>query len=138
MARGLKNNNPLNIRHNKDVFQGEVIPSQDKAFKQFSSMAYGYRAAFVTLGTYLLRDRRNTISKIISAWAPPEDNNDTEAYITAVSRYAGISPNYVLTEKDGVLYQLIVSEMSRVENGQRAQFKDVEAGFKLQSKITTK
>ena len=51
--RGIRNNNPLNIRHSRDRFQGEVVPSRDGAFKQFSSMAYGYRAAFVTLATYL-------------------------------------------------------------------------------------
>ncbi|MDH6309399.1 hypothetical protein M2451_002715 [Dysgonomonas sp. PFB1-18] len=138
MSRGLRNNNPLNIRINSDKFQGEIIPSRDKAFKQFESMAYGYRAAFVTLGTYLSKYGRNTIRKIITAWAPPEDNNDTIAYINAVSKYSGISPDHVLTAQDGVLYKLIVAEMSRVENGQRAQFVDVEAGFKLQNKITGK
>ena len=138
MSRGLRNNNPLNIRINGDKFQGEIIPSRDKAFKQFESMAYGYRAAFVTLGTYLSKYGRNTIKKIITAWAPPEDNNDTVAYINAVSRYSGISPDHVLTAQDGDLYKLIVAGMSGVENGQRAQWKDVEAGFKLQNKITVK
>lgn len=43
-ARGLRNNNPGNIRINDDLFQGEVRPSKDKSFKQFETMAYGYRA----------------------------------------------------------------------------------------------
>ena len=54
IPRGLRNNNPLNIRHSADSFQGE-IKGEDKAFKTFISMAYGYRAAFVTLATYLSR-----------------------------------------------------------------------------------
>ena len=44
--RGLRNNNPLNIRHSADNFQGE-IKGDDKSFKTFSSMPYGYRAGFV-------------------------------------------------------------------------------------------
>ena len=42
LPRGLRNNNPGNIRRNSDVFQGEKT-SSDKEFKQFKSMAYEYR-----------------------------------------------------------------------------------------------
>ena len=41
LPRGLRNNNPGNIRRNSDVFQGEVNPSRDQQFKQFKTMAYG-------------------------------------------------------------------------------------------------
>ena len=51
-SRGLRNNNPLNIRKNADNFKGE-IKGKDKSFKTFSSLPYGYRAGFVILGTYL-------------------------------------------------------------------------------------
>lgn len=51
-ARGLRNNNPGNIRINNDLFQGEVGPSEDKSFKQFTTMAYGYRAMFKILSNY--------------------------------------------------------------------------------------
>ena len=37
--------------YHSDVFQGE-IQGNDKSFKTFSTMPYGYRAAFVTLATY--------------------------------------------------------------------------------------
>jgi hypothetical protein len=136
MARGLRNNNPLNIRHNKDVFQGEVTPSTDKSFKQFTSAAYGYRAAFVTLHTYLVKYKRDTIAKIIAAWAPPEDNNDTENYIKNVSERSKIDCDEVLTARDGDKYIRIVSAMCISENGKKANQADVEAGFKLQNRIT--
>ena len=67
MSRGLRNNNPGNIEKNRDKFQGEIIPSQDKRFKQFKSMAYGYRAMFVTQQTYLKEYKRDTVKKIITA-----------------------------------------------------------------------
>ena len=131
--RGLRNNNPLNIRHSRDRFQGEVVPGSDRAFKQFTSMADGYRAAFVTLATYLARGR-NTVEKIIRAWAPPTENN-TEGYINHVVQRSGVGRNKALTADSGGDYRKIVAAMSHCENGVPANMADVEAGFRLQSKI---
>ena len=131
--RGLRNNNPLNIRHSRDRFQGEVVPGSDRAFKQFTSRAYGYRAAFVTLATYLAHGR-NTVEKIIRAWAPPTENN-TEGYINHVVQRSGVGRNKVLTAESGGDYRKIVAAMSHCENGVPANMADVEAGFRLQSKI---
>jgi hypothetical protein len=131
--RGLRNNNPLNIRHNADVFQGEIKGS-DKSFKTFSSMPYGYRAAFVTLATYLSRGW-NTIEKIIAHWAPPNEN-DTGSYIAAVEIWSGVSRSKELTAADGADYILIVAAMSFVENGKNADISSVRTGFQLQTKIT--
>jgi hypothetical protein len=131
-SRGLRNNNPLNIRHNADVFQGE-IKGADKSFKTFSSMPYGYRAAFVTLATYLSRGW-NTVEKIISHWAPPNENN-TDSYIAAVEKWSGAPRNKELTTADGADYILIVAAMSFVENGKNANISEVKAGFNLQTKI---
>ena len=46
MSRGLSNCNPGNIRQSKVRYKGEVQPSRDPAFKQFESLAWGYRAVF--------------------------------------------------------------------------------------------
>jgi hypothetical protein len=131
--RGLNNKNPLNIRHNKDLFQGEVRPSRDRDFKEFERMEYGYRAAFVTLGTYLQRGL-DSVEKIVSAWAPSNEN-DTGAYIDAVVRLSGVARDHRLTSGSGSEYVRIVAAMSRVENGVDAVMGDVMAGFVLQNKI---
>lgn len=131
--RGLRNNNPLNIRHNADVFQGET-KGNDKSFKTFSTMPYGYRAAFITLATYLSRGW-NTIEKIISRWAPPSENN-TQAYIANVVKYSGVAADDVLTATSGDKYIMIVAAMSFVENGVNADINQIKAGFALQTKIT--
>ncbi len=55
MTRGLRNNNPLNIRRNNTKWQGLSATQTDKSFFQFKTMAYGYRAAFKTLQTYILK-----------------------------------------------------------------------------------
>ena len=131
--RGLRNNNPLNIRHSSDKFQGEVT-GKDPAFKTFISMPYGYRAAFVTLATYLSKGC-NTIEKIITRWAPPTENN-TAGYIANVERWSGVLRNQELTATDGADYIMIIAAMSFVENGINANITEVRAGFKLQTKIT--
>jgi hypothetical protein len=133
IPRGIRNNNPLNIRRNGDHFQGEVVPGSDREFKQFTTMAYGYRAAFVVLGTYLAQGR-NTIEKIIRAWAPPTENN-TEAYIANVEKRSGVGRTKVLTAESGGDYRKIVAAMSHCENGVPANMADVEAGFRMQRKI---
>jgi hypothetical protein len=131
--RGLKNNNPLNIRHNADVFQGET-KGNDTSFKTFSTMSHGYRAGFVTLHTYLSRGW-NTIEKIVSRWAPPNEN-DTQEYIANVEKWSGVPRDKQLGAADGADFILIVAAMSYMENGRNADISDVKAGFALQSKIT--
>lgn len=133
MTRGYRNNNPGNIEQNKDLFQGEIKPSKDGRFKQFESMAYGYRAMFVTLDTYRKRGR-DTIEKIITAWAPAVENH-TENYINCVERWSGVDRNKVLTDHSGKDYIKIVAAMSRMENGIEADMSDVIAGYELQNRI---
>lgn len=132
-SRGLRNLNPGNIRINGDKFKGEVIPSQDKSFKQFESMAYGYRAIFAILNTYR-KNGFDTIEKIIGRWAPPNENN-TEGYIALVEKIAKVPRTQVLTEDDGSIYLLIVEAISLVENGTNADPAQVLKGFNLQSSI---
>ena len=133
--RGIRNNNPLNIRRNADDFRGE-IKGNDKTFKTFSSMTFGYRAAFVILHTYLT-EGCNTIEKIIARWAPSSENN-TEKYIANVEKWSGVSKEQILTAADGADYIMIVNAMSAVENGRNADIGQVIAGFALQNKITMK
>ena len=133
VPRGYKNCNPGNIEQNKDNFQGEIRPSGDKRFKQFRTMAYGYRAMFVTLDTYRKRGL-DTIDKVIRSWAPSVENH-TELYIECVEKWSGVDRNKVLTVNSGKDYIQIVAAMSRMENGIIPDMRDVEAGFKLQDRI---
>lgn len=122
---------PGNIRINDDLFQGEVRPSRDKSFKQFETMAYGYRAIFKILRNYLCIYKLDTIRKMVGRWAPPGDNNHTEAYIKAVSDYAGIPADDPINVNDREQMIRIVAGMSKVENGVEADMLDVIAGWNL-------
>ncbi len=91
--RGIRNCNPLNIRRSKDQWKGLAEAQTDRAFCQFKSLEYGWRAAFYLLTrTYYHKHRLYTIRTIIRRWAPESENN-TEAYINNVSKLTGIDPD---------------------------------------------
>ena len=91
LPRGLRNNNPLNIRRSKDKWQGLKTLQEDKEFFQFTEMKYGWRAAFRLLcHTYYGKYKLRTIRDIIYRWAPPNENG-TLAYIRSVAERTGIS-----------------------------------------------
>lgn len=130
MSRGLRNNNPGNIRRSGVRYKGEVVPSQDVCFKQFQSLAYGYRAIFVLLDTYRRRYGLTTIRQMLNRYAPPEENF-TEGYIRFVSHKTGIAPDEVVdtrSERDMIAFAMAISE---IENGVSASRRDVEEGWRL-------
>ena len=139
--RGLRNNNPLNIRHSKDQWEGAAENQTDKSFVQFKTMAYGYRAAWRTLHTYYkrLRDRKKhfTVENIISRWAPPTEN-DTKAYIQSVLILSSIGGKENLLPPSNPLgydkLSRLIAAMTVIENGIHITQVDEEAicqGYKL-------
>ncbi len=93
LPRGIRNNNPLNIRRSKNQWQGMKKVQSDTQFCQFETLDWGWRAAFKLLTrTYYHQYRLYTIRTIISRWAPPNENN-TRVYIENVSRLTGIAPD---------------------------------------------
>lgn len=83
VARGIRNNNPLNLRRGSS-WLGLVSGSPDPQFCTFVSMPYGIRAALVTLRTYHYKYHCNTIESIINRWAPSSDGNDPSRYVAMV------------------------------------------------------
>ena len=130
MSRGLENNNPGNIRRAKVRYRGEVRPSRDPEFKQFESLAWGYRAIFVLLDTYRRRYGIDTLRGMISRWAPPSENH-TEAYIRAVAGDTGIDPDEPLDTRDAATMVPVAASISRVENGAKADRDEIIRGWEL-------
>ena len=130
MSRGLENRNPGNIRRAPVRYKGEVRPSRDPDFKEFESLAWGYRAIFVLLDTYRVRYGLRTVTQMISRWAPPTENR-TQAYIDAVCRMTGLSPDEPLDTRDRATMVPLAAAISRVENGTAAVMRDVERGWAL-------
>lgn len=84
-TRGIRNNNPANIRRGCK-WKGLAKTQTDREFCQFVSMSWGIRALLITLRTYVKKHHRHTVREIITRWAPPSDGNNTEAYIKFVEK----------------------------------------------------
>ena len=130
MSRGISNCNPGNIRHSSVFYQGEVQPSKDRAFKQFRSMEWGYRAMFVLLHTYALKHNCHTLRSMINRYAPPIENH-TENYIRRVCDATHLLPDEQISTTDGPTMTAVVAAMSEVENGVKADTKAVYRGWEL-------
>ena len=132
IPRGIRNNNPLNIRVGNN-WKGEVANPSDHTFEQFTEMKWGVRAAFVVLRNYIQRHKLNTIRKIISRWAPANENN-TLAYIATVSQRANIQPDEPISFDNTCQMIALLLAMCFVENGQEISLDDVVEGWLLANK----
>lgn len=132
--RGIRNNNPLNIRKGNN-WQGERPVQTDKAFEEFISMEYGLRAGFILLRNYITgrngkTAKFNTIEKIISRWAPESENN-TKSYIDTVCKHTGIHAREIILFPDRRKMIAIVRAMAYVECGVWIDEKIVASAYDL-------
>lgn len=129
LPRGIRNNNPLNIRIGNN-WQGEVSHPTDHEFEQFESMKMGVRAAFIVLHNYIVRHKLNTVPLIIQRWAPNNENH-TEKYIESVLAQTKLERNSVISwwNKD-IMCRLFLA-MCFVENGAVIEVSTIEEGYDL-------
>lgn len=132
--RGIRNNNPLNIRKGNN-WKGERPNQTDKAFEEFESMEMGVRAGFYLIRKYMsgyngLTEKFNTIEKIIRRWAPASENN-TQAYIDTVAKKTGLSPRLKLSFQNKRQMVDIVAAMIEVECGQSIDRQIIESGYDM-------
>lgn len=115
-VRGIRNNNPGNIRKSGDAWQGLDSDQSDPAFFRFASMEYGIRALARIVSNYGSKYGLFSIRQIVSRWAPSVEN-DTNAYVAAVSDYVGVSPDFALDTTDPDTLFLLVRAIIRQEVG---------------------
>lgn len=112
---GLRNNNPGNIRVTSDQWQGMI--GSDQGFVTFQDVSYGIRAMVIILKNYI-NNGYNTITKIISRYAPSSENN-TQVYINNVVSWTGWKADETLSGDYNTLFTLIRA-MLRQEIGSSA------------------
>lgn len=128
--RGIRNNNPLNIRKGNN-WQGERPVQTDQAFEEFQTLEYGLRAGFIIIRNYMKkRPPLDTIAKIITRWAPNNENNTTE-YIREVCKRSGIDADQKLKYSDKNIMCRIVQAMCWVECGCEVSFGRIENAYSL-------
>lgn len=122
--RGIRNNNPGNIRRNGDPWQGLATEQNDREFFTFKSAIYGIRALARLLITYQDKYGLCTIETIITRWAPAVEN-DTKAYIQSVAHHTGFPPTQTLDMHRFEHLKPVVKAIIQHENGQQP-YSDVE------------
>jgi hypothetical protein len=112
-TRGFRNHNPCNVRPCPlpDVWkgQGSIDNNEpDPPYSQFEDTLdengimqeadfWGLRAGARNFESYQSKDGCATLRAIIYRHAPPTDNNDTVAYLAAVSQSLGINPDETIS-----------------------------------------
>lgn len=131
LPRGLRNNNPGNIRNSNSVkWQGEVDTAckKDFTFEEFKDRASGYRALLKLLRNYHKLHGCRTIADYIRRWAPENENN-TSGYIIRVSREMQVPTTFVPDPDDKSIMCAMAAAISQVENNVPAVMSEVEAGW---------
>lgn len=133
-VRGIRNNNPLNIRKGCS-WKGERTNQKDSDFEEFVSIEWGIRAALKLMRNHITgfggkRPRMNTLKKLINVWAPPTENA-TMRYVDFVSDHVGLLPSDIINPDDGKIMCKIARAMAFVECGQWIDPEKFESAWNL-------
>lgn len=126
VSRGIRNNNPGNIRWSRDNWLGLVLKKDrtDKDFCQFTDPKWGIRALGIVLLNYSKKKGMvgvgnpgiDTVKEIISRWAPPNENN-TQAYINGVCRICNVKESESIDMWNKPLLANLIVAIITHENG---------------------
>lgn len=144
--RGIRNNNPGNIRFNEaNNWYGES-GQDDKGFCRFGRPWQGYRAIIVTLATYQKKrladdgSAIDTVTEVIERWAPKTENPHQGEYIAFVLRELGIPKGTHIDCGEWYTACALARSIGQFETGEDEPFSDgteaairrgaIEAGIK--------
>lgn len=113
MKRGERNNNPGNLNYAGQA--GATLESPGGRFARFETAYDGLRAMARQLMLYAKRGT-NTVEGIISTWAPSSENN-TGAYVNAISSKLGVDPSAALNLQNPQVLSELMNGIINHENG---------------------
>nr|WP_319509412.1 hypothetical protein [uncultured Draconibacterium sp.] len=113
-ARGIRNNNPLNLRRTNIEWHGERKVVTDQEFEEFETMEFGLRAGLINMRTQI-RNGYETLEQLINRWAPASENN-TVNYVNIVSEKSGYAPTDILEFDKEEMFP-VVEAMVKIESG---------------------
>ncbi|MFP2409187.1 hypothetical protein ACLEVB_17495 [Enterobacter ludwigii] len=128
--RGIRNNNPGNLN-----FVGQEGATREGGeggrFAVFESMQHGVAALYKQLQLYFKRGI-NTLSSIVKTYAPASDNNNVDAYISALTKATGKGANEVLDSGDTATMARLMKGIVDHENGKGyISSSDIMGGIQL-------
>lgn len=129
IPRGIRNNNPGNIRVGDD-WNGLVEEPTDKSFCQFIAACYGIRAMVVILLKYYKKHKLHTVEQIINRWSPSVEN-DTHGYVDHVCFQLNVRADESLNLTDKRVMEALVRAIIKHENGVDPYTYEVRDGILL-------
>ncbi|WP_432372828.1 lytic transglycosylase catalytic [Pantoea allii] len=113
LKRGERNNNPGNLNFAGQA--GAILERSGGRFAKFQSAYDGLRAMARQLMLYARRGI-NSVEGIISTWAPSSENN-TGAYVKAISSRLGVDPKAALNLQNPQVLSQLMNGIIHHENG---------------------
>lgn len=129
VPRGIRNNNPGNIKVSNNQWLGKIPYSQNtdtncstgnvtRTFEQFTEYRYGIRAMIKLIQNYMEVQNLRTIAQILNRYAPGSENY-TEGYINYVADRLGFEPDIPLLFTRETM-RVLTRAIAAYENGQEA------------------
>ena len=128
-VRGIRNNNPLNIRVGND-WQGEAFVSRDPSFETFSHSKFGFRAGAKILRNYQSIHGLNTVREMIYRFAP-KNENDSDNYARFVAKGIDVGLDEPINLGNDQLLAKMLHTMSIMEVGRYYSESDALKGVQL-------
>ena len=113
LKRGERNNNPGNLNYVGQA--GASLENPGGRFAKFETAYDGLKAMARQLMLYAQRGI-NSVEGIISTWAPSSENN-TGAYVNAISSKLGVDPGAALNLQNPQVLSQLMDGIIRHENG---------------------
>jgi len=121
LPRGIRNNNPGNIRRGASNWQGMRENGFDPEFIEFTDPVWGLRALMKLLLTYYTKYGLDTVHSIVNRWAPPHENA-TDHYAGHVAQILGVGRTDALNVPE--LLVPLAKAITRHENGTPPRISD--------------
>jgi len=130
LPRGLRNNNPGNIKHSeRQTWIGQT--GDDGVFVIFSDMKYGVRAMARLLDNYYRKHELKSLRQIISRYAPKSENL-TDNYVAFVALETNIDSDKLIDSKTFAnKLPDIIQAMIKMENGSTLSLEAINEGIAL-------
>ena len=138
MSRGIRNNNPGNIKDFGIPWEGimadddrNAAQKSEKTFVVYRRPWWGIRAMAIIFRNYSRKHGLKTVSGMIKRWAPGSDNNPTDVYVQFVATHLSVRINEQIDVEDFAIMRLLVQAVTQFENGKDPYTWQYETGLIL-------
>lgn len=117
-TRGIRNNNPGNLRYDGTQWQG-LVGQDANGFCIFDTPENGFRAMGINALSFQLKNGINTLAEFGLRWAPPSDNDGASDYGLKLAAQLGVDQGaaFDLTQNTPFTLAALMRAISHNENG---------------------